>query len=187
MESSIWETRRTLVGSGFLFALHTLLNMAWWKTQLLNRASDTRLSLTTTAITHCEPSSLSGSFWCPSCPFISEQVSASEWWDVMQEELQWTSEFPGDNPLSCSAAMDELWCRMTPETVSQNCLMLLMCFLISVIAILLIYLAWCECTTRDRYYLYLGVIISWVVAHSVGQMSCRSTWRWRFLRWHCLD
>ncbi|KRY94809.1 hypothetical protein T11_7606, partial [Trichinella zimbabwensis] len=39
--------------------------------------------------------------------------------------------------------------RHSPETSSQDCFLLLMCFLMFVIAILLIYLAWCEWTPGD--------------------------------------
>lgn len=54
----------------------------------------------------------------------------------MQEELQWASELPGEMTM-CTLE------RHGPRDFSQYPL-LLMCFLVFVIAILHIHLAWCE-------------------------------------------
>jgi hypothetical protein len=60
---------------------------------------------------------------------------------TMEELLQWASEFPGDVPPFCTAAMVELWGGTALGASSQDCFLLPMCFLMFVIAIFLIHLA----------------------------------------------
>ena len=86
-----------------------------------------------------------------------------------QEELQQTSELPRDVPLSSSAAVGA-----APGALPQHCFLLLMCFLLQVTATLLLYLTWGEWTLGDPHCLEPGVVASWVIAHFVGQVSCRS-------------
>lgn len=69
------------------------------------------------------------------------------------------------------------------EAESQDYFLLLMSLLVFVIGYLfLIYLAWYDQAWGDPDYLYPGVI-----AHSVGQVPCRSTGRQPLMREHCLD
>jgi hypothetical protein len=68
--------------------------------------------------------------------------------DARQEELQWASELPRDGPHFCSAVLED---EMERHDLSGfiPVLLLASCLLIFVIAMFLIFLAWCEWARED--------------------------------------
>lgn len=71
--------------------------------------------------------------------------------DTVQEGLQWAS---GEAQL--------------PGASSLGGFLLLLGLLVSVIAVFLIYLAWCEGVWGDPHCLYPAVVASWETSHSVA-------------------
>ena len=60
--------------------------------------------------------------------------------DTMEEELLWTSVLPGDGPPCCTAVMKYLGEAQPQRGHLLDCFLLLLCFLMFVIAPLLLYL-----------------------------------------------
>lgn len=92
--------------------------------------------------------------------------------DAMQEEEQRASELPGDGHHSAQLAWmaerhrtEGYVSRLLPAAAAPSHV---------VIAIFLMYLAWCDWAWRDPQCLQSGVIASWETDHSLGQLSCRS-------------
>jgi hypothetical protein len=77
-------------------------------------------------------------YWCSFFLLTTPSLA-----DAMQEELQWTSELPGDGPPFCRAMMDVPW-RGTALGSSPLHRFLLLRLLTFVLAVLLLYVAWYE-------------------------------------------
>lgn len=101
----------------------------------------------------------------------------------MQKELQWVSELPGDSPPFCTVVMGTPWTGTAPGALTKDCFLLLLCLLMFIITIFLMYLAWCDLGNGVRHSLPIAWFdTSQVIAHSLGQFSWISTWRWTLIK-----
>lgn len=82
-------------------------------------------------------------------------------------------ELPGDGSLLCTAMMDVPWRGTAPWASSLDCFLLVVCLLMLVIAIILIYLAWCNWVWEDPLCLSPGLTAFWEIALSTGQLSMK--------------
>jgi hypothetical protein len=76
----------------------------------------------------------------------------------MQEELHWTSELPGDGPMSCSASMDNVSCGTAPRVFIPGLFLATDVLCHACHCIILISFACCEWTAGDHHCLSLGMI-----------------------------